>query len=122
MALLKPVKVGTITQALCIFEDGIYKAKVNIDGKERNIPFTSKSYELKGRTRVFSKSTDERGRRTCICRTPDKANHFPGSSEMYTPFCNKWIIKGYIMKLNNDYSFDFKDLVTINGYECNSLL
>lgn len=120
-ALLKPVKVGTITKALCILENGVHKAKVTISDKEMIIPFTDKSYELKGRTRIFTRSKDKRGRYICICRTPDRANHFPGCTEVYVPFCPKWIIKGYIMNLNGNYSFDFKALVTIEGHECNSL-
>lgn len=102
-------------------EDGIYKVAIDMKN-DQNYPdllileFTERSYDLVGRINVFSRTVDNKGRRTRFIRNPMNAKFMPGSPEQYIPFAPNWIVKGYIVRENNIFKFDFKGLVNIDGY------
>ena len=87
--------------------DGIYNRKI--------LPFTKKSYDLKGKTSIFSKTKGKYGY-TRYVRTEDKAKVFPGDSDKYVLFAPNWMVKGDIINDKGVLKFDFIELLTIKGY------
>ncbi len=87
--------------------DGIHNCKI--------LSFTKRSYDLKGKTSIFSKTKGKYGY-TRYVRTEDKAKVFPGDSDKYIPFAPNWIIKGDIINDKGVLKFDFIELLTIKGY------
>ena len=79
------------------------------------LPFTKRSYDLKGKTSIFSKTKGKYGY-TRHVRTEDKAKVFPGDSDKYVPFAPNWMIKGNIINDKGILKFDFVELLTIKGY------
>ena len=102
-----------------ILEDEEYKvllANESYDIHNRKIlPFTKKSYDLKGKTSIFSKTKGKYGY-TRHVRTEDKAKLFPGDSDKYIPFAPNWMVKGDIINDKGILKFDFVELLTIKGY------
>ena len=102
-----------------ILEGGEYKvllANESYDIHNRKIlPFTKRSYDLKGKTSIFSKTKGKYGY-TRHVRTEDKAKVFPGDSDKYVPFAPNWIVKGDIINDKGVLKFDFTELLTIKGY------
>ena len=79
------------------------------------LPFTKRSYDLKGKTSIFSKTKGKYGY-TRYVRTEDKAKVFPGDSDIYVPFAPNWMVKGNIINDKGILKFDFVELLTIKGY------
>ena len=79
------------------------------------LPFTKRSYDLKGKTSIFSKTKGKYGY-TRHVRTEDKAKVFPGDSDKYVPFAPNWMVKGDIINDKGVLKFDFVELLTIKGY------
>ena len=102
-----------------ILEDEEYKvllANESYDIHNRKIlPFTKRSYDLKGKTSIFTKTKGKYGY-TRYVRTEDKAKVFPGDSDIYVPFAPNWIVKGDIINDKGVLKFDFVELLTIKGY------
>ena len=102
-----------------ILEDEEYKvllANESYDIHNRKIlPFTKRSYDLKGKTSIFSKTKGKYGY-TRHVRTEDKAKVFPGDSDKYIPFAPNWMVKGNIINDKGILKFDFVELLTIKGY------
>lgn len=80
------------------------------------LPFTEKSYNIVGRTTVFTRNVDEHGKRIRYIRSDTKAKYDYGDPERYIPFAPNWIVKGNIVRDNNILKFDFIDLITKDGY------
>ena len=74
------------------------------------LPFTPKSFELKGREKVFSKVKDKRGF-ICYIRTKDKANLFPGLSSHLTTVCDGWICSGWVVRVDGKLMFEFSEAI-----------
>ena len=88
----------------------------NYDIHNRKIlSFTKRSYDLKGKTSIFSKTKGKYGY-TRHVRTEDKAKVFPGDSDKYVPFAPNWMVKGNIINDKGILKFDFVELLTIKGY------
>ena len=102
-----------------ILEDGEYKISLvnESDGIHNHtiLPFTKRSYDLKGKTSIFTKTKGKYGY-TRYVRTEDKAKVFPGDSDIYVPFAPNWIVKGDIINDKGVLKFDFIELLTIKGY------
>ena len=79
------------------------------------LPFTKRSYDLKGKTSIFSKTKGKYGYNRHV-RTEDKAKVFPGDSDKYVPFAPNWMVKGNIINDKGILKFDFVELLTIKGY------
>ena len=79
------------------------------------LPFTKRSYDLKGKTSIFSKTKGKYGYIRHIS-PEDKAKVFPGDSDIYVPFAPNWIVKGDIINDKGVLKFDFVELLTIKGY------
>lgn len=92
--------------------DGTYKAYLKLAKDEFTLlPFTDKSFDLKGRDIVFSKVKDEHNHYVRYYRNKLDCIHFPGNKEYLIPFAPTWVIRGNIVKINNKKYFDFVTLV-----------
>ena len=99
-------------------KDGTYKVSINMDNDPDLLilDFTERSYDLTDKLNVFSRTVDNKGRRTRFIRNTINAKYMPGLPEQYIPFAPNWIVRGYIVKDNGIKKFDFKSLVGIDGY------
>ena len=107
-------------------EEGIYKVSIHTNKDSVNpdllvLDFTERSYDLTDKTNVFSRTVDNKGRRTRFIRNPMNAKFMPGLPEQYIPFAPNWIVRGYIVTDNGTKKFDFKGLVGIEGYKLDVL-
>ena len=114
------VKIEATNKRSCvILENEEYKVSLinESDGINNHtiLPFTKRSYDLKGKTSIFSKTKGKYGYIRHI-RTEDKAKVFPGDSDKYVPFAPNWIVKGNIINDKGVLKFDFIELLTIKGY------
>ena len=102
-----------------ILEDEEYKVLLINESdcihNHKILPFTKRSYDLKGKTSIFSKNKSKYGY-TRHVRTEDKAKVFPGDSDKYVPFAPNWMVKGDIINDKGILKFDFIELLTIKGY------
>lgn len=108
---------GTVS----IDENGVYKISIpmnknTINPDLRVLEFTERSYDLTGKAEVFRRK-QEKGRWVRVIRDAFRVKFMPGLQEQYVPFAPKWIVKGYIVKDNGLTKFDFKGLVTLEGYD-----
>lgn len=102
-------------------ENGTYKVSINMENDPVHpdllvLDFTERSYDLTGKTNVFSRTVDSKDRRIRFIRNLINAKFMPGLPEQYIPFAPNWIVRGYIVKDNGTMKFDFKSLVGIDGY------
>ena len=102
-------------------ENGTYKVSINMENDPVHpdllvLDFTERSYDLTGKTNVFSRTVDSKGRRIRFIRNLINAKFMPGLPEQYIPFAPNWIVRGYIVKDNGTMKFDFKSLVGVDGY------
>lgn len=106
--------------------DGIFKIAISIQKDSPSpdlyvLEFTERSYDLTGKTNVFTRTLDKDGRRTRIIRSELDAKFMPGLPETYIPFAPNWIVKGYIVTDNGSTKFDFKGLVGIGDYNIENI-
>ena len=102
-------------------ENGTYKVSISMGNDPVHpdllvLDFTERSYDLTGKTTVFSRSLDKKGRRTRFIRTESHAKFMPGLPEQYIPFAPNWIVRGYIVRENGLMKFDFVGLAGVDGY------
>ena len=125
---IKPVKkvrvkvssTPIIKQALyCkpVYVDDTIMAHINtkgLDGYEKVtiLPFSKESFELKGKTHIFTKEKNSDDKYVHIIRSKDTSEMYPGNEEQYTPICENSIYKGYIVKRNNDLAFNITEYVS----------
>lgn len=85
-----------------------------LDGYENVtiLPFSKESFELRGKTHIFSKEKNSDGKYVHILRSKDTAEMYPCSEERYTSICENSIYKGYIIKRNNDLVFNVTEYVS----------
>lgn len=116
--------ISKLIKGTCFLdEDNIWKIHIPMSLAEDNsamrvLEFTPKSYELRGKEYVFSKTQKGlNGKPICIIRTKEHAITFPGLESQYTPFCENWEYSGYIVKENNKTLFDIYETIGVYGYE-----
>lgn len=100
----------------CKKEDGTWFARVNTRGykgyKDVTIlPFSEKTFELKGKTNVFTHKKDKKGYYTRNIRTEQDSVSYPGNKEDYCALCDKCIFRGYIIKTINGICFDIIEYI-----------
>lgn len=100
----------TIREAVAVLRDNDTSkncvAKLIVDDKEILIPFSSKSYDTKGKTSIFSKFKDKNGKTIRIIRDNIYATQFSESNDHYTPIQKGYVYSGQIVELNNTKYFD----------------
>ena len=80
------------------------------------IPFSEKSYNLKGKEKVFTVNKDKNGKSVMIVRNQQLATIFPGIPIQYTPFKHNYVYSGYIIKIKGNYYFDVTDIHSHKSY------
>lgn len=95
----------------CKNEEGIWLAHVNtkdLEGYEELtiLPFTEKSFELKGRTDIFYREKDKYNHYIHIMRNSFDAYINPGCSELYTTLAENSVFSGHIVKIDGILQFD----------------
>ena len=106
-----------LLRGLVVLEEDTYKVYVKLDDSTNLVlPFTDKSYNLKGKTKVFSKSKGPHGHEMYI-RSEWKARISPGLNTQYVPFIPDWIVSGWIVQISGKKYFDFNDIICHKNYE-----
>lgn len=116
----KPTKkVNSLLYAQAIKrDDGTWFARVKTKGFEGYkditiLPFSEKTFELKGKVDVFYNKPDKNGYYTRIIRTEQDSIFYPGNKEDYSTLCDKCIFQGYIIKTIEGTFFDVTNYVGI---------
>lgn len=120
----KPVRVSKKVVGECFIEDGIYKVHVELESKDALevnpaklvLEFTEDSYSLKGKDKAFNRCKTNEDKWVCYCRTRDYATVFPGNKTAYVPFAAKWLVLGYVVRVNKQLMFEHRETLTIKGY------
>lgn len=84
--------------------------------KSLNIPFTEESYDIKQFRTIFTRDKTKYGYLSLV-RTESQIVFGNYNPDKYVPFAPNWIVRGWIVKINNVLQFKFRNLVTINGYD-----
>ena len=114
-------KISRKTVGKVEIEDGEFVVRVSVYEVQKNLeksafppqlvlPLTDKSFELKGREKVFSHTKGKHGY-TCYIRNKDKANRFPGLPEQYTTVYPNWICSGYVVRIKGKLYFDLSEAI-----------
>lgn len=114
-------KVSRKTVGKVEVENGKFVIRVSAFEVKRNIeksslpaqlvlPLTDKSFELKGREKVFSRLKGEHGY-VCYLRTKERANLFPGIPEQYTTVAPNWMCSGYVVRIKGKLYFDLGEAI-----------
>lgn len=99
-----------IVYCVCGKDENGYYALVNLPDNRR-LQFTKASFDLKGRTIVFSHKLDKNNKPICVYRNEDVTKHSPGIPQQYTPFCKDYVYSGYIIKRDGELYFDMHEIV-----------
>ena len=88
-----------------------WEAHINTKGLEGYeeitiIPFTERSFELKGVNDVFYHKKDEKNHWVRIIRTDIEATSNPGNPQTYCTLCDNCIFSGHIVKIEGKFQFD----------------
>lgn len=76
-----------------------------------SVPFTKESYNLKGKTDIFSKEPIDNGKYIRLSRTKVHAEIFPNLDEIYTPFRGMYVYGGYLVKTDGHFEFNMTEFV-----------
>ena len=92
-------------------ENNQWIAKINTKGIEGYeeltiLPFTEKSFELKGRNNVFRTKKDKTGHWVRVIRTDVEAEFYPGNIQDYCTLCENCVFSGHIVKVDGITQFD----------------
>ena len=110
----KPVRVSRLCLGVCVKEDGMFKIHIKTS-REHNadilsIPFTEESFNLKGRTTVFSVKKDRRKRYIRYLRDKMRSIIFPGFPKQYCTVSEKEVCSGYIVRVKGKLYFELNDV------------
>jgi hypothetical protein len=80
-----------------------------------DIPFTIESYHIHDFKSIFTKTKEKYGY-VCLVRTESQVifGNYPPSK--YLPFAPNWIVRGWIVKINDTIQFKLRNLVTVEGH------
>lgn len=120
----KFVKASKLLEAIIILDGEEFKARLSSTPVEeslsefRVLPLTPNSFKLQDKIYVFLKDKDIYGHNQIVIRDKIEAHVSPGLDTQYNVFIENMIINGYIVKKDNRYYFDYKDLVAFreNGH------
>lgn len=111
--------ISRVCRAIVIKDDEGFKAKINIDNKENSdillIPFTTESYDIKGKEIIFSKERIDNGRFLCLIRDKASSNLY-NNVERYIPFRENIVITGNIVRIDGKMYFRYKDFISFSPF------
>lgn len=111
--------ISRICRAIVIKDDEGFKAKIRVNNEENAdillIPFTTESYDIKGKEIIFSKERIDDGRFRCIIR--DKASAILYNDvEHYIPFRKNIVITGNIVRIDGKMYFQYKEFISFSPF------
>lgn len=111
--------ISRICRAVVIKDDEGFKAKIAVNNEENSdvllIPFTTESYNIKGKEIIFSKERIDNGRFRCIIR--DKASAILYNDvEHYIPFRKNIVITGNIVRIDGKMYFQYKEFISFSPF------
>ena len=111
--------ISRICRAIVIKDDEGFKAKININNEEDSdilvIPFTTESYNIKGKEVIFSKERIDDGRFICLIRDKASSNLY-NDVEHYIPFRENIVITGNIVRINEKMYFRYKEFISFSPF------
>lgn len=111
--------ISRVCRAVVIKDDEGFKAKININNEETSdilvIPFTTESYDIKGREIIFSKERIDNGRFLCLIRDKASSNLY-NDVEHYIPFRENIVITGDIVRIDGRYYFRYKEFISFSSF------
>jgi len=97
--------------------DGTWKVQTIVNNEVVLFPITKESYNLKGKTDIFTIKKDSTNHRTRLIRTIEDARLFSCEyNNHYAPFAPNWTVKGNIITDNFIKYFNIVKLIGINDY------
>lgn len=111
--------ISRVCRAIVIKDDEGFKAKIVVDNEENSdillIPFTTESYNIKGKEIIFSKERIDDGRFRCVIR--DKASAILYNDvEHYIPFRENIVVTGNIVRINGKMYFRYKEFISFSPF------
>ena len=111
--------ISRVCRAIVIKDDEGFKAKIIVNNEEDSdillIPFTTESYNIKGKEIIFSKERIDDGRFRCVIR--DKASAILYNDvEHYIPFRENIVVTGNIVRINGKMYFRYKEFISLSLY------
>lgn len=111
--------ISRVCRAVVIKDDEGFKAKIVVDNEENSdillIPFTTESYNIKGKEIIFSKERIDDGRFRCVIR--DKASAILYNDvEHYIPFRENIVVTGNIVRINGKMYFRYKEFISFSPF------
>ena len=111
--------ISRVCRAVVIKDDEGFKAKINIDNEENSdillIPFTTESYDIKGKEIIFSKERIDNGRFLCLIRDKASSNLY-NDVERYIPFRENIVITGDIIRIDGKMYFRYKAFISFSPF------
>lgn len=111
--------ISRICRAIVIKDEEGFKAKIRVNNEENAdillIPFTTESYDIKGKEIIFSRERIDDGRFRCIIR--DKASAILYNDvEHYIPFRENIVITGNIVRIDGKMYFQYKEFISFSPF------
>ena len=114
---VKSKRLSKLVYCVCTkAEDGEFKARLRLVSKKNAsrfvcISFTTASYSLNGKLKVFTIKPDKRGKHVCHIRSDYDAKLAPRKSNTYTSFCEDWVYSGRVVKIGKGFYFDIVEAI-----------
>lgn len=111
--------ISRVCRAIVIKDDEGFKAKISVNNEEDSdillIPFTTESYNIKGKEVIFSKKRVDNGGFVCLIR--DKAlSKLYNDVEHYIPFRENIVITGDIVRIDGKMYFRYKEFISFSPF------
>lgn len=111
--------ISRICKAIVIKDDEGFKAKISINNEVDSdillIPFTTESYDIKGKEIIFSKERIDNGRFLCLIRDKASSNLY-NDVEHYIPFRENIVVTGNIVRINGKMYFQYKEFISFSPF------
>lgn len=116
---IEGIIISRICRAIVIKDNESFKAKININNEDHSdillIPFTTESYNIKGKEVIFSKERIDNNRFRCVIRDKYLAQLY-NDIEHYIPFRENIVITGNIIRINGKMYFQYKDFISFSPF------
>lgn len=112
-----------LVNGVCYNDNGTWRIEIPCISKDSHIikrafDFTPESYSLKNKIHVFR--LKKNGKYECFTRSKEDAKYHPGVDGQYTPFRERGVYSGYLIKVDDKIMFDIQDYL-IGGVNQNIL-
>ena len=83
--------------------------------KSLNLPFTEESYDIRQFRTIFTRDKTKYGYLSLV-RTESQMVFGNYNPDKYIPFAPNWIVRGWIVKINNVLQFKFRNIILQNSF------